>query len=137
MDAPDRRSPGRHGSRAAPLNDVFDIALFEEGTLATNQPADPRSDRSQQRDVRVAVALLRTRHEPAQVLVRGPGSVHRTSIVTFRAPAPNTPFGRRYPAAQWIVDEATPHTPEEQLMNTRYLIASALAATIVAPVALS
>jgi uncharacterized membrane protein len=56
-------------------------------------------------------------------------------IVTFPAPPPNTPVaadirppGRRY---------ATPPLIEEVRMNTRYLMASALAAAIVAPVALS
>jgi len=116
------------------LHDVLNITFAEEPSPCPHELPDPRRDRSQQDDVGIAVALLGTRHETAQVLVRRWGLIHQTAIVTFPPPPPNTPLAADVGCP--VVDRRRRNSLEVR-MNTRYLVASALAAAIVAPVALS
>jgi uncharacterized membrane protein len=69
------------------------------------------------------------------MLVRRWGLIHQPAIVTFRPLSPNTPLAAdvRPPGRRL----ATPQLIGEERMNARYLIASALAVAVVAPVALS
>jgi uncharacterized membrane protein len=68
------------------------------------------------------------------MLVRRWGLIHQPAIVTFRPASPNTPVVADVGSP--VVDR-TPQLIGEVRMNTRYLIASALAAAVVAPVVLS
>jgi hypothetical protein len=54
------------------LNDT----VSEERSLCPHELPDPWRNRPQQRDVGVAVALLGTRHETTQMLVRRWGLIH-------------------------------------------------------------
>jgi hypothetical protein len=73
------------------LNDVLHVAFADRPSPCADDVPDPRRNSPEQSDIGVAVALLRARHEAAQMLVRLRGLIHLPAIVTFRAVLPNTP----------------------------------------------
>lgn len=121
-----------HGQQHV-LHEILGIRHAQKSTARGDDAANARCHCGEQRAIRIGIAVLGLAHQKPQLLIDEVHGAHLIAIVTFHTAPPNPPCDGRTPSSR----HSDAPINKELLMNSRYIVASALAAAIVAPAALS